>query len=209
MGVRQALPWMQEYADRLGVFLTLSTPHLGLWPSSLSPFRRALFWLARCWFPDPMLETLALADARHTEESHLYRLSRDANMGKFDTVVFVYSPEDGRFPHDSTSVSEPAGTCSDADKEGRRCFRSWHAGFACLVVLMIIVHLCFGDVFGIFRRIFRLSKQEHGRTWARIARFGLLGLVLIWQRLRGIFKDASFLTSLRKLPSLFDFRGEV
>jgi len=197
--VRMALPWLREYDDRFSVLFTLSTPHLGLLPASLSLFRRLMFSLARTWFPDPMLETLALADARYSQEATLYRFTADATLEKFSSVVLTSLLEDSRFPHDSTSVPAPTDETTVDEQEVRRF--GWRHCVAFLMAAFLFV-ACTCDTSSFSSRVFRLSSKEDGRTWARVARFGLLGLTLIWHRLRPFFKDESFLTSLSKMPRL-------
>mmetsp|Transcript_150027 Transcript_150027/g.482168 ORF Transcript_150027/g.482168 Transcript_150027/m.482168 type:complete len:695 (-) Transcript_150027:244-2328(-) len=97
--VRAALPWMREYVPKLHAFITLCTPHLGLWPLGLPSFwHRMFFWVLRVRFPSPCMEQLALNDGRHACGSLVHRLSAEPVFELFKKVVLLHSHQDRSVP---------------------------------------------------------------------------------------------------------------
>jgi len=95
---RAAVAWLHTHANIFHALITLSTPHLGLWPPSLSAPRRFLLWLARTKYPSKFLEQLALNDARSPQESFVYRLNHDRTFEAFKVVVIVEAGQDWASP---------------------------------------------------------------------------------------------------------------
>lgn len=109
--VRAALPWMKEFANRLGCFITIGTPHLGLQPAGL-PLVAWIWHLLRSMRASTLLaRQLAVSEARFSQEALLFRLSREGDFARFRSVILVVAMDDWYIPQYSalaTSLGAPA-----------------------------------------------------------------------------------------------------
>lgn len=101
--VRSALPLLDEYADKMFTFLTLSTPHLGYKYSSNSLFSTGL-WVVKKVRKSKCLEQLCMTDAENPQETFLYRLSRTRCMAWFRHIALVSSYQDQYAPYESARI---------------------------------------------------------------------------------------------------------
>lgn len=72
--IRSALPHLEEYASKMHLFLTLSSPHLGCSIQS-SKLIDAGMWVLKKWKKSKCLAQLTMTDAPKIEETSLYKLS--------------------------------------------------------------------------------------------------------------------------------------
>jgi len=189
--VRCALPWIQEHASKLDVLVTLATPHLGLFPSSLSFYHRCVFYALRTLKPNVWLEQLAFADGRYANDALVYSLSHDDSIGNFRTVLLASLHQDWSQPLHTTSAGFCQNTtCSDKQSRG---FQGW---LLSAVICVLVAYLCWHSdwVLGSshWRRFPRSSK-----FWVRIFRASCLGLILIGYRI----------WNMRRSNSLFALNG--
>jgi hypothetical protein len=89
--VRAALPGLIEYKRKFNLFISLSSPHLGI---SSKLIEGGLFFL-RFFRKSEVLEQLTLKDSLHTENCLLSRLSTSEGLNWFRRVIFVGSSQDG------------------------------------------------------------------------------------------------------------------
>lgn len=73
--IRSALPHLEEFSNRMHLFMTLSSPHLGYMYSS-SVIIDAGFWLLKKWKNSQSLNELSMSDSSKVEDSYLYKLSK-------------------------------------------------------------------------------------------------------------------------------------
>lgn len=95
--VRAAVSWFGQNArERLMTFLSLSTPHLGLWLPDFSWTQSLKFWTLRRFSGCPLwLEQITHKDGRRAEGSRLHRLCECENAFQFfKRVIFVGSKDD-------------------------------------------------------------------------------------------------------------------
>ena len=77
--IRSALPYLEEYKDKMEVFLTLSTPHLGCMYQS-SNLVGAGMWFMKKWRDSKALEQLTMTDNKNPTETYLYKLSESTAL---------------------------------------------------------------------------------------------------------------------------------
>ena len=104
--IRAAIPHLTEYAAKMHLFMTFSTPHLG-YTSASSRLIDAGMWLLRKWKRSAALQQLSFTDDEHIPSTALYNLSDCAGLRWFQYVVFCSSIQDQYVPHDSARVEIP------------------------------------------------------------------------------------------------------
>jgi len=97
--VRAALPALGDYKKKFHIFLSLSTPHLGV---SSKLIEGGIFFL-RLFKRSEVLEQLTLKDSSVVEGCYLFRLSSFEGLNWFKRVVFVGSSQD-RYSLISSSI---------------------------------------------------------------------------------------------------------
>ena len=105
--IRAAIPHLTEYAGKMHLFMTFSTPHLGYISASSSRLIDAGMWLLKKWKKSAALQQLSLSDDPHIPSTALYNLSDCAGLRWFKYVVFCSSIQDQYVPHDSARVEIP------------------------------------------------------------------------------------------------------
>jgi len=71
---RSALPWLDEYKEKMWSFVTFSSPHLG-YMFSESKIINAGLWVLKKWLGSQCLEQLSFTDKPNLSECFLYRLA--------------------------------------------------------------------------------------------------------------------------------------
>lgn len=72
--IRACLPLLEEYADKMFTFFTLSSPHLGIMYNA-NKIIEAGMWFLKKWRKSQSLTQLSLADATNPEDAYVYQLS--------------------------------------------------------------------------------------------------------------------------------------
>lgn len=72
--IRAALPYLEEYKDKMHLFMTFSSPHLG-YLYNPNKIIDAGLWLLKKWKKSTCLGQLSLTDNKNYEETLIYRLS--------------------------------------------------------------------------------------------------------------------------------------
>jgi len=72
--IRASLPHLEEYADKMFSYFTLSTPHLGYMYTS-SKIIEAGIWILQKWRKSQCLTQLSMNDSKMIEDTFLYKLS--------------------------------------------------------------------------------------------------------------------------------------
>lgn len=100
--IRAALPLLTDYSNKFHLFLTLSTPHLGVLEGS--KLVQAGIWILNYVKKADSLSELRLADAKNLENCLLYKMSLYSGFELFNHVVLVSSPQDNYSPHFSSRI---------------------------------------------------------------------------------------------------------
>lgn len=72
---RACLPHLEQYADKMYSFMSLSSPHLG-YMYNASKIIEAGIWFLKKWKKSQSLTQLSLADTPNPEDSFIYKLSQ-------------------------------------------------------------------------------------------------------------------------------------
>ena len=96
------MPLLTDYSNKFHLFLTLSTPHLGVLEGS--KLVQAGIWILNYVKKADSLSELRLADAKHLENCLLYKMSLYSGLELFNHVVLVSSPQDNYSPHFSSRI---------------------------------------------------------------------------------------------------------
>lgn len=110
--IRTALPHLSDYAGKMHLFLTLSTPHLGYMYNS-SKIIDAGIWVLRKWKRSTALQQLSMNDDEEVNKTALFSMSDCAGLRWFRYVVFCSSFQDQYVPHDSARVEVSEAGAND------------------------------------------------------------------------------------------------
>lgn len=113
--IRACLPHLEQYADKMFTYFSLSSPHLGYMYNS-SKIIEAGIWILKKWKKSQSLTQLSLADASNPEDSFLYKLSQAPGLNWFKNVGFVSSWQDQYAPFESARVEPSKEAISDSSK---------------------------------------------------------------------------------------------
>ncbi|OMJ80490.1 hypothetical protein SteCoe_19239 [Stentor coeruleus] len=101
--IRAALPLLDQFYDKFGFFITLSSPHLGTLANS-SYLVDAGIWVLRKLKKTISMKQLSMKDEKDIFQTYLYQLSNSNGIEFFKNVAFVSSLQDKYAPFDSTRV---------------------------------------------------------------------------------------------------------
>jgi hypothetical protein len=101
--IRAALPYLEDFSNKMHLFLTLSSPHLGIYEGS-SKLIRAGLWVLNNFKKSESLKQLSLIDSLNLEECALYKLAYEKGCEWFTHMVLVSSPQDLYSPHYSSRI---------------------------------------------------------------------------------------------------------
>ena len=111
--IRAALPFLSEYSDKMKLYMTLSTPHLGYMYSD-SKLVDAGLWFLKKWRKSLCLQQLSMGDSPDPRESTLYRMSSFEGVRWFKHVVLFSSTQDQYAPFDSARLEVSSRATGDA-----------------------------------------------------------------------------------------------
>jgi hypothetical protein len=112
--IRAALPNLEEYANKMWMFMSLSSPHLGYIYSS-SKLVDAGMWLLKTWKKSKSLEQLSLSDTKEMRECCIFKLSDMEGLNWFNYIYLVSSHQDHYAPFESTRIQ----LCYKSMEEGK------------------------------------------------------------------------------------------
>jgi len=101
--IRSALPYLEQYASKMHLYMTLSSPHLGYMYQS-SKLVDAGMWVLKKWKKSTCLKELTMTDAEKIEDTYLYKLSKNKGLGWFKIVAFLSSYQDQYAPFESARI---------------------------------------------------------------------------------------------------------
>ena len=73
--IRAALPYLERYASKMHLFMTICSPHLG-YMYHTSRLIDTGVWLLKKWRKSKCLQELTMSDANDMQEAYLYKLSK-------------------------------------------------------------------------------------------------------------------------------------
>ncbi len=114
---RSVLKYLQEYKDKFFLFLTLSSPHLGLKCGDGSLFNIGVWFIQFFNKKDSSINQLSLEDSQKKEDLFLYKLSQENFLGDFQFVFFVGAYEDKYSHFESSLVVEADAIRNSNDKQ--------------------------------------------------------------------------------------------
>lgn len=95
-----------EYHQRLGFFITLSSPHIGLSIVQNFLFNFGFFFMKAIRKNDSAINELSLKDQKNIVDTKLFKLSLDDSLKNFKNVIFIGSYEDHYSPYESSLVAK-------------------------------------------------------------------------------------------------------
>lgn len=110
--LRAALPYLEEYRNCLGTFMTFGSPHLGYLQGIKTMIKTGL-WFIKSWNKTFSLEQLTLSDSKTLHETALYKLSKSGSLRYFKNVVLLSSYEDNYTPWHSARIHNYKPTADD------------------------------------------------------------------------------------------------
>lgn len=111
--IRAALPYLECISDKMHLYMSLSTPHLGFMYST--KILDAGMWLLKKFKKILSLSQLCLEDSAKPEGSFLYALSKANGLEWFNYVVLVSSLQDDYAPFDSARIEVPKKASKDPE----------------------------------------------------------------------------------------------
>ena len=112
--IRAALPFLDCLSDRFHLFLSLSTPHLGLMYSS--KILDAGIWLLKRMKKSKSIKQLCFEDYNKVQGTALFMMSKDEGLQWFKYVVLVASLKDEYAPFDSARIEVPIKASKDPER---------------------------------------------------------------------------------------------
>ncbi|CEL92530.1 unnamed protein product [Vitrella brassicaformis CCMP3155] len=109
--VRAAVQHLREYWGHFGLYLTLSTPHLG-YMNNANKLVDAGMWFLKKWKKSQCLQQLTMTDAKEPRDTFIYKLSNYSGLDQFQHIVLMSSWQDQYAPYDSAriEISKNPGT---------------------------------------------------------------------------------------------------
>jgi pimeloyl-ACP methyl ester carboxylesterase len=113
--IRACLPHLEQYADKMYSYFSLSSPHLG-YMYNASKIIEAGMWFLKKWKKSLSLTQLSLADTANPEDSFLFKLSMAPGLNWFKNIAFVSSWQDQYAPFESARIEVCKEALSDSTK---------------------------------------------------------------------------------------------
>jgi hypothetical protein len=101
--IRCSLPHLKEYSEKMWIYMSLSTPHLGYAYSS-SKLVDAGMWLLKTWKKSKSLEQLSFSDAKSFKDCCVFKISDFEGLGWFNYIYLISSHQDLYAPYESTRI---------------------------------------------------------------------------------------------------------
>ncbi|CAG9321145.1 unnamed protein product [Blepharisma stoltei] len=110
--IRAALEHLEIYKEKMNIFISLCSPHLGSIYGD-SKLVGAGCWLLRMSKKNVSIQQLALKDTEDPRNSFIYRLAFDPCIGWFKKIFLVSSLQDGYVPFQSARIEAGKGVFKD------------------------------------------------------------------------------------------------
>ncbi|CAM9913904.1 unnamed protein product [Pylaiella littoralis] len=116
MRVALTFPSLLPALDRLHMFVSLGSPHLGTVYGSSGIVRTGM-WAMKRWTKSKLLEEMGLTDASRPDDTLLCWLSKQPGLEYFRHVVLVSADKDGYVPPQSARVQMCDASIRDAERQ--------------------------------------------------------------------------------------------
>ena len=114
--IRAALPELSSIKDRLHIYVSFGTAHLGYLFTDSSLIKTGM-WVLKSWRKAVSLEQMSFTDEKNIEESFLYKMSVSEGLNWFRRVFLVSSHQDRYAPFESTRIQLTEKSLNES-KEG-------------------------------------------------------------------------------------------
>jgi pimeloyl-ACP methyl ester carboxylesterase len=104
--IRAALPYLEQFAPKMHMFMTLSSPHLG-YMYNTSRLIDAGMWVLKKVRRYRCLQQLSMSDHTDPRQTLIYELSMKKGLNWFRHIVLVGSYQDQYAPFDSARMEVP------------------------------------------------------------------------------------------------------
>ena len=101
--IRSALPYLKEYKEKLYLYISLSSPHLG-YAFSDSKLIKTGMWFLNRWKGSKSLQQLLQNDNENLQETCLYKISEFEGLNWFNYVYLLSSHQDNYSPYESSRI---------------------------------------------------------------------------------------------------------
>ena len=101
--IRASLKHLTDLKEKVHLYISLSTPHLGYMYNS-NRIVDAGIWLLKKWRKSKCLQQLTMSDHPEQKETFLYRLSKQKGLQWFKHLILVSSYQDQYAPFDSARI---------------------------------------------------------------------------------------------------------
>jgi len=115
--IRACLPHLKEFSNKMFLYCSLSSPHLGYMYSS-STLIDAGMWVLKKLKQCKSLDQLSLSDSKDLYESGLYKLSESIGFEWFEHIYLVSGHQDYYAPFESTRI-QLCNKSSGKDSKGQ------------------------------------------------------------------------------------------
>ena len=105
---RAALPFLHEYKKFFYTFISLSSPHLGMYNSS--KLIDAGIWILKQWKKSVCLQEMSMTDKEKIEDTYLFQLSKKQGLCWFQNIGLFSSHQDQYVPFDSARIQRNASS---------------------------------------------------------------------------------------------------
>lgn len=113
--IRAALPYLENYASKMHMYISLSSPHLGYMYNS-SKIIDAGMWFLKKWRKSKCLQQLSMSEHTNLRQCFLYELSSKKGLGWFKHIMLVSSYQDQYAPYDSARIELTLKTGNEPER---------------------------------------------------------------------------------------------
>ena len=113
--IRSALPYLKEFKEKLHLYISLSSPHLG-YAFSDSKLIKTGMWFLKRWKNSKCLEQFLQNDNENYKETCIYKISEFEGLNWFNYVYLLSSHQDNYSPYGSSRI-ELSNNYSQNDKK--------------------------------------------------------------------------------------------
>ncbi|KAL4501451.1 hypothetical protein ABPG72_021258 [Tetrahymena utriculariae] len=113
--IRAALPHLSEYSDKMFLYMSLSSPHLGYMYNS-SKLIEAGIWFLKTTRKSECLTQLHMSDSEQLADCYLYKLTNQPGLNWFRNIALLSSYQDQYVPFESARIQK----CDEASNENQK-----------------------------------------------------------------------------------------
>ncbi|EGR29800.1 serine esterase, putative [Ichthyophthirius multifiliis] len=115
--IRAALPFLSQYSDKMHLYMSLSSPHLGYMYNS-SKLIDAGIWFLITTRKCECLKQLNMSDCEQLADTFLYKLTNQPGLNWFKNIALLSSYQDQYVPFESARIQK-CDEASDSNAKGR------------------------------------------------------------------------------------------